>query len=725
MLRKLSMVLVAFLVPGLAWAAKTKVWHHHAPSHFEKAILQHTVLTSEGTLRLGRELNPLAGIEVDHIWALVEDSTGALWAATGNEGKLFRIGPAGKATLVHQSDDSQILSLVLGRDGTLYAGTGPSGLILSITPQGKVEVLARTAESYVWSLVVDPASGDLLAGTGPRGRVLRVTQRGELSEFYNTRQDHVLSLAIGSDNQLYAGTSKQGLIYRINGQGKGFVVFDAPQTEVRTLLATRDGVYAGTSSPTTRRSPNAVAGKSESTPVSFKGEAPPKGIDRAGQGSAPVSTSEATSTSGSGTSSGSPSSASSSSAAPSLPPPSSKENSVYFLTSEGLVREVFREKAMIQALAVHEGKLLIATGSDGQLFEVDEATKERTELARLEHRQVHCLCRLKDGTIVLGSGDAGQLHLLGAGPASKGTLLSEVLDARGLSRWGALRWQGETPEGTRISVACRSGNVAEPDETWSDWSAEQTDGRQATISVPPARFLQYRITLERTAGDVTPALHSIALRYQPANQAPEIGSIEVPDFDAVTQESPRKLKLRWTATDGNEDELSYSLYCRKEGWQHWVELAAELDKREFEWDTTTTPAGVYRLKVVASDQRDNPPGEALTGEKVSNPFVVDHVPPEVSVKVVGIQGDRAEVEARAADGLTRLVSAAYSVDGKKWVNAFPQDGLFDSKDKRFRFHVEGLRPGAHVLVLRVTDAAGNSGSSDVLFTVKEPATAGR
>ena len=46
-----------------------------------------------------------------------------------------------------------------------------------------------------------------------------------------------------------------------------------------------------------------------------------------------------------------------------------------------------------------------------------------------------------------------------------------------------------------MTVAVRSGNVAEPDDTWSDWSAEQTDPQQAVVAAPAARFLQYRVTL--------------------------------------------------------------------------------------------------------------------------------------------------------------------------------------------------------------------------------------
>src|SRR5438445_5163712 len=65
---------------------------------------------------------------------------------------------------------------------------------------------------------------------------------------------------------LYAGTDKNGLVYRIDAQGKGFVLYSTPQTEVRSLLVTAEGVYAGTSSPTRRRS-SAPAAPGGSSPL--------------------------------------------------------------------------------------------------------------------------------------------------------------------------------------------------------------------------------------------------------------------------------------------------------------------------------------------------------------------------------------------------------------------------------------------------------------------------
>jgi hypothetical protein len=710
----LAAIVCVLMVAVSSQAAKVKVWQQNTAANYDKAQLKNAVVSSEGTLRLSRQLKPLTGLDASHVWDVIEDKDGSLIAATGDEGKIYKITADGKATLIYKADDSQILCLAAGSDGSVYAGTGPSGQIIRIDAQGQANVFCETGETYVWSLVQDSKSQTLYAGTGPKGRILRITPEGKASVFYSTKQDHILCLASGPNGTLYAGTDKGGLVYRIDAKGKGFVLYQAVQGEIRCLKVTNDAVYAGTSSPTKRRGGASAASSSSPLPTAaldsaskdtdtVKTDLLAKGADKTAVEKGPSSDSKEPSK-------GSP--------APAPSTPSVGENSVYRIAFDGSVREVFREKALILCLARNGNRLLIGTGMDGQLFEVEETTKERAEIARLDHGQILALCKRHDGSLVVAAGDPGKLYALQDKFAAKGTITSEVFDAKLISKWGSLRWQAETPDGTSVRVAVRSGNVAEPDETWSDWSAEQTDGQQATIAAPAARFLQYRVTLVTTNPSETPALRTIALRYMTANQAPEVTKLDVPDLNAVNLENPKKLKIKWTATDANEDELTYSLFVRKDGWKNWVQLEEDLEKTDFEWDTTTTPSGVYQIKVVASDRKDNPDEEALTGERVSVPFVVCHTPPTVTVKTTGIDGDQVQIEATSVSPLARITSASFAVNGKKWNSVFPVNGLFDSKEETFKFKTEGLKPGTYVLVLKVRDAAGNTGSGDVVFTVQ-------
>jgi hypothetical protein len=127
---------------------------------------------------------------------------------------------------------------------------------------------------------------------------------------------------------------------------------------------------------------------------------------------------------------------------------------------------------------------------------------------------------------------------------------------------------------------------------------------------------------------------------------------------------------------------------------------------------------MYRVKVVASDRKDNAPEDCLSAERASAAVPISHAPPTVTLKLSGFAGDRATLEAAAASPLVRLTEASFAVNGKKWTPVFPTDGLFDSKSEQFRFQTDALRPGTYVVVLRVRDAAGNVGSGDVVFTKK-------
>jgi hypothetical protein len=695
-------------------AAKVKVFSHHTPGDHDKAQRKSAVISDAGTVRLSRKLQSLPGIEATHVWAVVEDRFGNLYAGTGDEGKVYKITPAGKTSVVFTSDNSQVLSLAVDARGeTVYAGTGPSAQVVRIDPHG-AKVLCDLPDSYVWALAPDPKGETLYVATGPHGKIFRIGSDGKANVFYDTKQDHVLCLAVGTDGTVYAGTNKTGRIYRIDAHGKGFVMYQAAQSEVRTLCLDDGALYAGTSA--TRRRPSASVRSGDSSPTAKLIQAPttsrvaekPEG-KRKIKGDEETATKEASKAKSKENTKGSPTTAE--------PGPASGENSVYRIGLDGSVREVFRDKVLVLSLLRHGNRLYVGTGTSGQLFEVDGNTREKSEIARLDHGQVLALTRKKDGAVVVAAGDPGKLYVLEDRYENKGTLTSAVLDAKLVSRWGALRWRGATPAKTSLSVSVRSGNVAEPDDTWSDWSDEQTNPEEAKVLAPPARFLQYRVTLATEDASVTPALASLTIRYATANQAPEVTKVEVPDVSAANLENGKKLKFKWSATDANEDDLRYRLYVKKDGWDSWVELEEDWDKTEYEWDTTTTPSGVYRLKIVASDYVDNPEKEALTGERISEPFIVCHNSPTVTVKTAGIENGRMVISATAASPLVRLTAASFAVNGKKWTNVFPTDGLFDSKRATFKFPTEVLKPGTYVLVLKVQDAVGNTGSGDVVFTL--------
>ena len=124
------------------------------------------------------------------------------------------------------------------------------------------------------------------------------------------------------------------------------------------------------------------------------------------------------------------------------------------------------------------------------------------------------------------------------------------------------------------------------------------------------------------------------------------------------------------------------------------------------------PNGRYLVKVVASDAPSNPGGLALTGEKESTAFDVDNTPPMVTATLV----DRgpAKVRAVAKDDASPLRKAEYSVDGGRWEEVYPQDGINDAREETYEFTPDSLSAGTtHVVVVRVMDLLGNAASARV------------
>jgi hypothetical protein len=701
------------LAATLSASAKLETWRQDTSSAFTKGRREGVVISDNGRVRLGQALQPLSKLDAARVWDLARTKEGTVFAATGDAGKVFRHDGKDGAdwTVAYDADDTQVLSLAVLPDGRVLVGTGPSGQVVDVTDPKHPASRPGPSVRYIWDLAVD-AKGQVFAATGPTGQLWKRSTDGDWSLVLDSKHSHLLCVAAGPDGAVYAGSDGEGLIYRVGADGKTSVVFDAPQSEIRTLVFAPDGIlYAGTAAeagggsssgrgsffPSDLGSPGAVLppgggpGTSTAAPVQKPSEPPKK---ESAKSKAPLP--------------------SPGSAAPRRV--TAGDNAVYRVGTDGVPREIFRIKALIYALAWQGDRLFVGTGPEGLLYEVHDLGQESSQVARLDNGQILALLGdPRQGGLILGTGDPAAVVRLTRGYVAKGTLVSEVRDTKLISRIGALSWRATRLPGTSVTFQVRTGNVSDPDSTWSGWSDGLTDPDSARAAVPPGRFVQYKVTLATRDAAVTPELSSVSLRYQTANLAPEISKVTVPDVsasDGTTRQT--RLTLRWEVSDPNDDDLNYTLHIRKEGWPEWVRLAADpLTDANYAWDTTAVPAGYYRVKVTASDRPSNNPDDALTADRVSELFIVDHQPPEVTVTP---KSSGAAVT--LADGLTRLVKAAYSLDGGEWTPVFPDDGLFDTTRETITIALPDLKPGAHILVVRATDAAGNVGTGDTLIEVR-------
>ena len=90
--------------------------------------------------------------------------------------------------------------------------------------------------------------------------------------------------------------------------------------------------------------------------------------------------------------------------------------------------------------------------------------------------------------------------------------------------------------------------------------------------------------------------------------------------------------FQWQAEDRNGDTLEYAIYYRGLNDQAFRLLKDKLRDNFYTIDSASLADGRYIIKVVATDAPDNPPGQKLTGERVSEPVDIDNTPPTVKVQ---------------------------------------------------------------------------------------------
>jgi hypothetical protein len=333
---------------------------------------------------------------------------------------------------------------------------------------------------------------------------------------------------------------------------------------------------------------------------------------------------------------------------------------------------------------------------------------------------------------------------------SAGSYESQVHDANSVAHWGHMQWHGT---GSGVVFRTRTGNGARPDATWSAWSEPISESGATLIRSPAARYVQWRA--EWAAG-ATAEIDDVSVPFLPQNSPPAIHSITVSSVVGTnaakanagistssssgaysitvtdTGEAPTaststttaqnvsrlqttQTQISWQADDPDGDKLVFSVYFRPEDASDWQLIRSRMFENTLLLDPDVFADGRYFFRVVASDSPSNAAPYAQTAEMVSSPVVIDNTPPAVTPGQPQRSGDAVDIEVDAVDKSSPLRLCEYSLDAGMWQPIEAEDGITDSPHERFRLHLEKVRPGEHLLVFRVYDAANNAGLARVVL----------
>jgi hypothetical protein len=207
---------------AVALAASPTFWTISSQADFLKGDVEDLSIDSDGRVFLGPAASVLAETSAPFLWSIVTAADGSIWAGSGNEGKVLKIGRDGKVTTFFDAAELEVHAIAPGPKGGLFVATSPDGKIYSVSADGTATTHFDPEDKYIWALAADPA-GTLYAATGDKGVIYKIPPDGNGTRFYKTSATNVVSLAVTRSGELIAGTESPGRVFRIDQSGNAWI----------------------------------------------------------------------------------------------------------------------------------------------------------------------------------------------------------------------------------------------------------------------------------------------------------------------------------------------------------------------------------------------------------------------------------------------------------------------------------------------------------------------
>lgn len=488
---------------------------------------------------------------------------------------------------VASSTESYIWSVIPYGDDSFLLGTGVDGKILRYTPNKGLSVFATLPEVFVRALLPGP-DGSVYAATGPNGKTYLALPDGKFRVIDKANEKYALALAKDSQGNLYIGTGGGvGNIYRVQPDGKTELFYHTAEQHVLCLaIDSKNNIYAGTGEDGViyRISPD---GKGS---VIFDSKQPSVtsiGIDSKGN----------------------------------IYAVTSPTGFIYKISPDGSSTTLYDKGPGFNALVVAPDNEVYACGSNS-LYDIkpDGSVSSSNNSADIDFISLGMDAK---GNILIGSGNPGSLFIASAPTSTiSGTYTSIVHDAKDTSLWGMIRWDGDTPDGSHVGIQVRTGNIAEPDSTWTGWKSLVSEGDGYRILNPPARYIQYRVDMSANSLLASPTLKNLSISYLPQNHPPKITLLAPTGGERWSG----KQTLRWQASDPDKETLTYKVYYSNDQGKTWTLLPSDSISKG---KTITTP--VSKPSSSANSSEGNPPTMAqVTAELDKHP----DLPPQLRAAIL-------------------------------------------------------------------------------------------
>lgn len=441
--------------------------------------------------------------------------------------------------------DPFVLSQSVAPNGDRFFGTGNEGKVYRLRGS-ELKAIFTAPEPEIYAVTF--RDGALFAGSSPNGKVYRVDpESGKHTVFFDPGQAYIWALQPLDGGDVAVATGVEGKLFRVNAKGEGKVLYDATDTHIRSLATAKDGSILAGASGKGRIYRITRDGSAHALFESPLNEIASLYVDPSGTGWA------------AGVTNVLPSSA------PAKSQPKSGQQQQQQSGGAGSGETKKEGEASAAPVEVSfsfddSGASAAAQAGSAEVYRIDADGFVET-VRKFEREMVYAVSGSVNGGVILATGPNGRIYelrdgdlsLLGAVPekqvvsvagevvtttntgavyrmerkgAAHPEFRSAAKDTERFSRFGNYHIEGRNLDGGTVAISFRSGNTRAPDGTWSAWTMPQTS-LEGNIAAPAAQYLQWKLTMPKAAPGA--AIDAVTVAYINRNVAPEIEGVAVQD----------------------------------------------------------------------------------------------------------------------------------------------------------------------------------------------------
>ncbi len=689
----LFLIAALFILSSAALAVKPRYSTYQSKGKFERGTSKKMSILHKGILTPAPKVEKIMSTGDPFIWSAISDSKGNIYLGSGNDGIVYKISAKGDTAVWLDTDELEVYALAADKQDNIYVGTSPRGKVYKVTPSGTKTEFYSPKSDYIWDMDMD-AKGNLYVATGSIASIIKITPDGTPSVVMKSEQTHIRSIFV-HNNTIYAGSSGNGYVYKIEPGGTPFVILDTQMQEVHDILVTPDGtVYAAAFGETAAMYPGQPKERAD------QGKSNGDSDEEEGENEASFAQSFLLEN---------------------MAQTAQTPTALYRIETNGYAKDLWlgAEEHIQSLLLAKDGNILAGTGDNGKLYSIDKEGNSSL-LFNIEESQITAMTYGIDHKLVIGTSNLGIAYVVMPEKSKTAEYESETIDTGLQSIWGTLAWKGSENDG-KIEFYTRSGNTELPEQSWSEWQKTVMENGALKIKSPAARYVQWKCEMQ--PGKNPPQIKEVNIAYMQKNLPPLISDIvihppgnyyEIDDNSEIrekgipypqtpTQEGKKTgfQSVDWLFEDPNFDGILFSVQYCKTGSKNWKTLVTDYPGSYFSWDSRQMADGEYLVKVIATDAPSNPKAMTLTGEKNSEPFIIDNSGPKINIQSLK---DKI-LTVSAEDAWNNLEKVYYSVNASSWEIIYPTDQITDAKKEKYQITIDVALPAE--IAIKAHDNVGN------------------